>query len=229
VFTTFLILGLAGSVLLEVDALLPMVGPVVVGPSFKAEWGESVQQTADGGYIIVGQTFSFDVGDYPDVYLIMTDPEGMMAWSRTYGGPYADVGQCVRQTTDGGYIIAGASESSQTYYDVYLIKTDPEGALVWEHTYGYVEFPWMYVGIGTAITALLTITTIAVIYRKRRTKRVEPTTFHWEPTPRRQRKPHALIERVKHSHPIVKASLLLILGFVLMYLIAYAYRSFLNV
>jgi len=100
------------------------------------DYGYSVAQTADGGYIVAGYTASFGEGSY-DVYLVKTDDSGDTVWTRTYGGSGYDVSYSVAQTADGGYILAGGTDSyGAGQDDVYLIKTDADGDSLWTRTYG---------------------------------------------------------------------------------------------
>jgi hypothetical protein len=99
------------------------------------EWGYEVEGTADSGYVIAGNK-ELPSGD-SDVYVIKTDRNGDVLWERTYGGDGADVGRSVKQTMDGGYVIAGETKSfGEGETDVYLVKTDESGNVLWERSYG---------------------------------------------------------------------------------------------
>ena len=88
------------------------------------EMSVSVQQTLDGGYIIMGSTDSFGA----DQWLIKTDEKGNKIWDRTFGGEDQDYGWSVQQTLDGGYIITGSTWSfGEGLTDLWLIKTDDQG------------------------------------------------------------------------------------------------------
>ena len=99
------------------------------------DWCYSGNQTTDGGYILIGWTYSYGAGDR-DAWLIKTDSEGDTTWTKTYGGSERDVGYSVQQTTDGGYIISGSTYSYGIgWSDVWLIKTNSEGETTWTKTY----------------------------------------------------------------------------------------------
>ncbi len=114
------------------------------GNSF--EFGTTIRQTTDEGFIIAGYTYSTLFGDL-DVYLIRTNSNGDTLWTRTYGGIGDDAGKSVHQTTDGGFIITGITDSfTDTIGDVYLIRTDSRGDTLWTETYGGNDF-----GIGSSV------------------------------------------------------------------------------
>ncbi|HHW43730.1 MAG TPA: hypothetical protein GXX25_07980 [Desulfotomaculum sp.] len=100
------------------------------------DYAWSVRQTKDGGYILAGGTESFGAGIY-DVYLIKLDSSGQELWEKTYGGKGSDCGYAVLELDDGGYLIAGNTESfGNGNADIYLLRTDPNGQLIWQKTYG---------------------------------------------------------------------------------------------
>ena len=101
------------------------------------DMGLSVQQTADGGYIIGGITQA-DSGAPMQIYLIKTDSVGGLIWERVYAGVLSFNGgdPLVQQTKDGGYIITGGRVDSTGKEKVYLLKTSATGDSLWAKILG---------------------------------------------------------------------------------------------
>jgi len=118
------------------------------GPRCDYAW--SVLQTKDGGFIVAGGTESSGAGIY-DVYLVKLGSSGNVIWEKTYGGVASDCGYSLLQLADGGFLIAGNAESFGTGNpDVYLLKTDGDGNMVWQKTYGGAgsEYGWSLLEAG---------------------------------------------------------------------------------
>ena len=97
--------------------------------------GRAVKQLYDGGFIIAG--FGYFGINIEDVYLIRTDSSGNLIWSKNYGGSGIEIGRDVILTTDGGFLITGSTESfGAGDVDVYVIKTDSLGNVLWSKTFG---------------------------------------------------------------------------------------------
>ena len=106
--------------------------------------GINLLQTRDGGYAIVGYTSSLDAIQ-EDIYLVRMDAQGEALWSKTYGGEGNDNGWAIVETEDGGFLITGFTDSfGAGGMDIYLIRTDADGNVLWERTFGgsHSEFGW---------------------------------------------------------------------------------------
>jgi hypothetical protein len=108
----------------------------------------SVRATSDGGYIAAGTTGSSN-GDvtlnqgYYDLWIVKLDVDGTIAWQKTYGGSEDDRANMIECTTDGGYIVAGYSNSydgdiglNYGVHDFWILKLDEFGSIQWEKTEG---------------------------------------------------------------------------------------------
>lgn len=98
--------------------------------------GMCIRQTSDSGYVLLGYTNSYGAGGY-DMYLVKMDSSFNTQWTKTYGGTDWDFGNCVEQTSDGGYILCGSTYSyGKGDQDYYLIRTNSTGDTLWTKTYG---------------------------------------------------------------------------------------------
>ena len=100
------------------------------------EWAQDIAVTPDSGLVVIGYTNGLGAGGY-DLYLLRLDSLGNLLWDTTYGGSDWDFGYSIAVTADSGYIITGETYSfGQGNADGWVIKTDPQGNIEWEHTYG---------------------------------------------------------------------------------------------
>ena len=110
-----------------------------------ADWALSIQQqTTDGGYILAGYTSSFGAG-WADIWVLKLDSNGNISWQKTYGESDTDWTNCIRQTTDGGYIVAGHTKNfGVDDFDIWVLKLDSDGNISWQKTYGGINDDWAY-------------------------------------------------------------------------------------
>ena len=116
--------------------------------------GFSVQQTTDGGYIIVGMSYTLDF--HMDVYLIKTNFNGIEQWSQVLGGLGDEWAYSGQQTTDGGYIITGYINAAG--HGLYLLKTNENGEEQWNRIFG--EASKQSYALGSLFNKLLTEDTL---------------------------------------------------------------------
>ncbi|MDB4292902.1 hypothetical protein N9954_05790 [Maribacter sp.] len=107
-----------------------------------------IVKTADKSYVVVGHTFSDDADiaknhGESDVWMIKIDDSGNLVWEQNFGGGAFDAAQSVALSSDGGFIISGNSKSTAKDVtanagenDIWLIKTDANGKMVWQKTFG---------------------------------------------------------------------------------------------
>jgi hypothetical protein len=100
------------------------------------DYGYSIEETKEGGYVIGGETNSYGAGEW-DFYLLKIKSNGAVEWSKTYGESGTDFGRYAQQTPDGGYIIGGNTTNFKSDgFDVCLVKVDALGEIQWTKVYG---------------------------------------------------------------------------------------------
>ncbi len=142
--------------ILKIDSLGEIKWSKVYGGQY-TDYGNWIEQTPDGGYIVVGNTTSDD-GDvgprdaiWSDVWLLKLDKNGDIEWKKTYGGNDSDDAIGVVATEDSGYIISGFTYSddgdvpnNRGSRDIWAFKVDRYGKIIWSKTYGGTEMDQAY-------------------------------------------------------------------------------------
>ncbi len=106
--------------------------------------GYGIVQTLNGQYAVTGSTSSFGNGN-TDVYLALVDSMGWPRWEKSFGGFNNDIGRSIIQLKDSGYVIAGYTNSfGSGGYDMYVIRTDKNGILIWQKTFGGLDWDFGY-------------------------------------------------------------------------------------
>ncbi len=96
-----------------------------------------IEITDDGGYIVAGYTNSFDLDSFWDVWVLKLDVGGNISWQKTYGGRHWDIVYFLQQTRDGGYVLAGKTNSfGEGPEYAWVVKLNDSGDVSWEKMYG---------------------------------------------------------------------------------------------
>ena len=114
------------------------------GGSYNDE-ARSLAATGDGGFALGGFTWSYGAG-LSDFWLLKTDSQGELQWQRSYGGVFRDAAHSLVRTEDGGFVLAGWSESFSQGDRFWVVKTDPSGQMQWSGAYPGASRP---AGSGT--------------------------------------------------------------------------------
>lgn len=100
------------------------------------DYAKAICKADNGSIVIAGTTKSFGKGSY-DFLLVKLDKNGSIVWTRTYGGEDLDIAYAVERTSDGGYIVAGETESfGADNTDYYIVKVDAFGKEEWTKRFG---------------------------------------------------------------------------------------------
>jgi len=108
------------------------------------DWAFDVIECADGGLLVGAITYSFGNG-WGDIWLIRTDEDGNPQWSQAYGGTDGDYGDTILELDDGGFLVAGYTNSfGAGGYDAWLLRVDTDGNHLWNQTFGGPGNDWCF-------------------------------------------------------------------------------------
>jgi arginine repressor len=108
------------------------------------DYANSIIQSSDGGYVVAGYTYSFGAG-VVDFYVVKLDSSGNVVWTKTIGGNYYDYAYSITQSSDGGYVVAGYTDSfGAGSADFYVVKLDSSGNVMWTKTIGGSNSDYAY-------------------------------------------------------------------------------------
>jgi hypothetical protein len=133
------ITGNASIYLVKTDENGAMMWSKIFGSPHGYTDASAIIQTSDGGYLITGSVYS-NGSTLFDVYLLKTDADGNLLWTKSYGTPTDDYGQALIATSDGGYAIAGMTYSQSNNGNGYLVKVNASGTLQWTKIYNASTF-----------------------------------------------------------------------------------------
>ena len=106
---------------------------------FNNDFPASAVMLSDGSFVILGTTGSFTDSPSRDVYLLKMDSEGDILWTHSFGGSQTDEGTDIKETPEGDFIITAFTQSfGEGETDGWLLKTDSQGNLLWDQTFGGV-------------------------------------------------------------------------------------------
>ena len=161
-----LLIGCSSTTEMDSETLIPISGNWDLVNTYggsEEDIAHGITATADGGYILVGNSKSTD-GIFSnknragsDIFLIKFNALNEVEWTSTYGGSEDDRGHDVVQLADGGFAVVGYSQSSdgdtsrnEGQHDNWVFKTDAQGNLIWEKSFGFLGHDHAYSIISTS-------------------------------------------------------------------------------